>query len=339
MALAIDSSTPAPGIFIGTATSGTSASFSPPANSVIFAFFAMTGNVSASPQSVASITDSLGTHLQWNFYTGSRDNIAVGSTLTGTTEVWWASCPSAQTNMTVTSTFTTSNNGTGSQPGCIMQLIVFTGASPTQTGNASIRNSTSTGTPSQTLVTSAANSWVFGAIQSWTTFVSPTVGTAQTITFNGNVAFGGSTTNDSFWVQSKNATTSTSGTTVTINDTAPTGIVHHFSMVEVLETSINKISTLVDTFTGTVIDTVKWTIDAGVAGISQNDELIMPLPSNNGTYSHLTSVDLFDLSNSQIFVEVTGFVNVGQGAEMQLMLWIDNSNWIFIGFDGGTLVT
>src|SRR6185437_2150724 len=160
MAIVIDTSTPGPVTIAQASTTTTSGTFSPPANSVIFIFFAMTGPAALTVQTVSSVTDSLGAHLGWSLFSGSRDNIFSQGNLTGTAEVWWASCPSAQTNMTVTANYSQSNNSGGTSPSGLMQIIVFTGASFNQTGNSSIRNSTTTATPSQNLTTSANNSWV-----------------------------------------------------------------------------------------------------------------------------------------------------------------------------------
>ena len=235
MAIAIDTSTPVVTAVTNSGTTTTSAAFSPPANSVIFVFFALNGATGVTAQSVTAMTDSLGSHLGWALFTGSRDNIRSGSTLDGDTEVWWASCPSAQTNMTVTATYAVINSNATVNPAGLMEVVVFTGAATTQNGNASIRNSTSTGTPSQTLVTSANNSWVFGVIQNWTSGTGPTPDANQTNAINGTSTIElDSTDGDAYWMQLQNNPTPASGTTVTIDDTAPTSIVFHFSMVEVL---------------------------------------------------------------------------------------------------------
>jgi hypothetical protein len=237
MILAIHPSTPLLDNISKTGTSFTTThAFSPPDNSVIFVFVACTGPVSGS-QTVASMSDSLGGHLSWTLFTGSRDNITVSS-LTGDTEVWWAACPSAQSNMTVTVNLAVANDSAGSDPAGIIQPIVFTGAAPTQNGNAAIRNSGTAATPSQTLTTSVNNSWVFGIVQNWTNSTGATAGSSQTNTINGSSAIVTNVSDlDAFWAQTTTAVTATSGTVVTLNDTAPTTIKHHFSMVEVVPAS------------------------------------------------------------------------------------------------------
>jgi hypothetical protein len=231
MALAIHSSTPGPKTVSNVGTTTVSAAFSPPANSAIYVFFSLAGGTTA--QSITNMTDSLGSHLEWNLYPGSRDNLLSGSTIRGSTEVWYSYTGSAQTNMTVTATYATANNNPAGTPAGLMQIVVFTGAS-TATGNATIRNDSATAVPSQTIVTSASNSWVFGTISNWTNSTGPTVGSNQTTIIDGTDSLlTNASDGDAFWVQLQNAPTPTSGTTVTIDDSAPS-IVHHFSIVEIM---------------------------------------------------------------------------------------------------------
>ena len=90
--------------------------------------------------------------------------------------------------------------------------------------------SAATGAPTASLVTTRNNSWVFGVGTDWDAAVARTVGANQSLVhqFLTNV---GST----YWVQRQNSVTPLSGTTVTINDTAPTGDKYNLSMVEILQ--------------------------------------------------------------------------------------------------------
>src|SRR6266536_1424703 len=128
MALAIDASTIGPTTVANAGTTTTTAAFSPPAGSVIFVFFALVGATGTTAQSVISLTDSLAGHLSWTLYTGSRDNIRSGTLLDGGTEVWWAACPSAQTNMTATATYAVANSHATGSPAGMTQVVVFMGA-------------------------------------------------------------------------------------------------------------------------------------------------------------------------------------------------------------------
>jgi hypothetical protein len=235
MALAIDSSTPAGDTVphIGN-TATTTHAFSPPAGSVIFVFVIGAGPTSPAVQSVSGITDNLGVPLGWALYPGARDNTMVGGTLEGNAEVWWAYCPNAQTNMIITVTFTANNDNSGSNPAGIVQPVVFTGAAPIQNGSANTRSSTTTGAPSVSLTTVGNGSRVIGVANNWTNSTVPTVPASQTTTINGNsTVVQNATEGDVYWVQTQNSTTPTAGTTVTINDTAPS-VKYHMAVVEVL---------------------------------------------------------------------------------------------------------
>lgn len=231
MALAIDASTPA-GKGVAPATSITSNTFSPPANSVIIVLIAAGGG-SASVQSVSSMTDNLGGHLSWALITGARSNTNNVGNLGGSAEVWYASCPSAQTNMTVTANFAVTTGATASPDSAILPLV-FTGAKTTQTGAAATDPQASVALPSKAVTTTGNDSRVVAAVVNYTNATAPTVGTNQTTTFNGSAGtFLNATDAEGFWFQMQNANTATSGTSVTINDTAPS-VQHNMVVVEVL---------------------------------------------------------------------------------------------------------
>lgn len=131
MTLAVDASTPALksttyGVTGDSPETSPSNTFSPPANSLIVVFsganYSFTGSVGTS-----SITDSLGTHLTWT----NINKSVLPTTAYGSSDAWWAFCPSAQTSMTVSVTHT-APSGQYIQSAQV-QPIVFTGA-PT-TGN------------------------------------------------------------------------------------------------------------------------------------------------------------------------------------------------------------
>lgn len=237
MALAIDASTPASAAAAGNASSVVSAAFSPPAGSVIVVFLAVDG-AGGSTQSISSVTDSLGSHLSWARITGAQANTPSAGILGGTAEVWYASCPSAQTGMTVTANFANPGSGTVSPDGLILP-VVFTGAATTQNGAVTKISQTSISTPSLSVTTTANGSWVFGVLMNWTNGTGATAGTAQTNTINGNSMIRtNGTDGDAYWVQMQNATTANSGTSVTINDTAPTNIRFQFVVVEILASAV-----------------------------------------------------------------------------------------------------
>jgi hypothetical protein len=106
MTLARDSSSPVsnatddPGTQTATQVSKT---FSPPAGSVIIVnAVALSSGVSDWSATPFAITDSLGSHLSWNLKVDRYDNS--DSQYSERIAVFWAYCPSAQTNMTVSVT-------------------------------------------------------------------------------------------------------------------------------------------------------------------------------------------------------------------------------------------
>ena len=240
MAILIDASTPTVKTITGSSTSTASNSFSPPANSVIFCLVAV-GNLTGNTQTVTSVTDSLGSHLTWTLMNGptdgtganqnARSNAQIGGGVTGATaEVWWASCPSSQTSMTVTPTWANSSLSGGG----LLGIIVFTGAATSQVGAVGLANNTAnTGTVTHAVATTANNSWVMGIQFQWNSGTGPTAGTAQSTSFNSNSFV----ISPNYWAQRQNATTTTSGTSVTINDTAPTSVSFNQVVFEVLPAS------------------------------------------------------------------------------------------------------
>lgn len=232
MGLAIDASTPALKKVPISGTSVASNSFSPPAGSVIVLMCVVIGP-SGSATSVTSVTDSLGSHLTWALITGARSNTNNVGNLGGTCEVWYASCPAAQTGMTVTPTYTPDPAGAGDNEGFILP-IVFAGADTTQNGATATDPQTGSALPSKAVTTTRAGSWVIGCVLNYTNATGATAGTAQTTTINGNVIqVTNSTDGDAAWGQMQNAATALSGTSVTINDTAPS-VHHNMVVVEIL---------------------------------------------------------------------------------------------------------
>lgn len=233
MALAIDSSCPT---FTSTDTSSVTTvnTFSPPAQSVIYLFVCCTGpsTLTYTAQAVVSITDNVGANLNWTL--AARDNCANKAAIGGCAEVWWAYCPNAQTNMQLTVTTVAANSSTSNVPAGLIQPVVFTGAKANQAGAATaILNSTVAGLPSLSLTTTAAGSWVLGIVQNWTNQTLPTVPAGQTVVINGNSQVSNPFSGDAYWVQRQSSSTANAGTSVTINDTAPS-VVSHMAIVEVL---------------------------------------------------------------------------------------------------------
>jgi hypothetical protein len=86
-----------------------------------------------------------------------------------------------------------------------------------------------TGAPTASLVTTRSGSMVLGAGNDWDGMAARTVGAGQTLVSQ----FLG-TDGDTFWVQRTTNTVPAAGTTVTINDTAPTNHQWNLVIVEIL---------------------------------------------------------------------------------------------------------
>ncbi len=144
----------------------------------------------------------------------------------GGSEVWRAFAASPLSNVTATATLSQSVVAS-------MTIMSFTGVDTTGTNGAGAIGATAsanakTGAPSATLVTTRNNSWVFGVGNDFDNAIARTPGTGQSIVHQDLTSTG-----DTYWVQMQNATTPLSGTSVTINDTAPTTDRYNLSAVEV----------------------------------------------------------------------------------------------------------
>jgi hypothetical protein len=150
------------------------------------------------------------------------------NTQPGDAEIWRAFAPTVLSNATVTASL--SQNVVSS-----ITVVTFTGADRSGTNGSGAIGATgggsgASGAPTASLVTTRNNSWVFGVGTDWDSAVVRTLGSSQTMVhqFLTNV---GST----YWVQRQNGVTPLSGTTVTINDTAPISDKFDLSIVEILK--------------------------------------------------------------------------------------------------------
>jgi hypothetical protein len=145
----------------------------------------------------------------------------------GTAEVWRAFAPTKLTNVTVRANLSQSEAAS-------LTVVSFTGIDTSGTsGSGAIgatgSGSASSGAPSASLVTTRNNSWVFGVGVDWDRAIARTLPSNQSLV-NQYLA----TVGDTYWVQRQNAPTAATGTTVTINATAPTTDRYNLTIVEVL---------------------------------------------------------------------------------------------------------
>jgi hypothetical protein len=167
-----------------------------------------------------TVTGVTGANLTWVLV--RRTNAQLG-----TSEIWRAYAPSILSNVTVTASLSQS------VPASIT-VVTFTGADATGVngagaiGNSASANASS-GAPSASLVTTRNGSWVFGVGNDWDHAVTHTAASGQTVLHQYLATVG-----DTYWVQEQNSPTVLSGTTVFINDTAPTTDRYNLTIAEVL---------------------------------------------------------------------------------------------------------
>ncbi len=180
-------------------------------NELLLAFISSDGPSSGGSAAIASVT---GGGLTWTLR--QRSNAQPG-----TAEIWQAVAPAPLTNVTVTAT---QSSGTWQSSMSVVGLLNADTAS-----GASVSVSGASGAPTGALTTTRAGSWVWGVGTDWTAARTHTAGTGQTIVDQYQPPSG-----DDYWLQRLNAQTPAPGTSVTVNDTAPTTDQWDLALIEVL---------------------------------------------------------------------------------------------------------
>ena len=181
------------------------------ANEQVLAFIS-TDYLSGSNTTVKSVT---GAGLTWTLV--KRTNAQSGSS-----EIWGAFASVPLTGVTVTATLSQSVVSS-------ITVMSFAGVNPTGAIGAVGGNSAASGAPTATLVTTGSNSLVVGVGNDYDNAIARTVGAGQTLIHQDLTATG-----DTYWVQMQASSIPASGTTVSINDTAPTKDRYNLSIVEIL---------------------------------------------------------------------------------------------------------
>lgn len=179
---------------------------------LLIAFLGSDGPNAGGAQSFSSVS---GGGLTWTLR--QRANAQAG-----TAEIWQAVAPSTLTNTVITAT-----RANGSYQG-VITVAAFIGAD-TVTKGATVGAAAATGAPTASLVTTRAGSWVWAVGEDWDKATARTVGPNQTLV---DQFF--SPSGDTFWTQRQTSPTPAPGTTVTINDTAPTTDRWDLALIEVL---------------------------------------------------------------------------------------------------------
>ncbi|MGA7795772.1 MAG: galactose oxidase-like domain-containing protein [Candidatus Acidiferrales bacterium] len=179
-------------------------------------------------------TDYLsGTNTQVNSVSGGSliwQLVVRTNAQSGTSEIWRAFAPSGMSQVTVTATLSHSVVAS-------LTVMSFTGVNTSgSNGSGAIGAIQSvnarSGVPTATLVTTQNGSWVFGVGNDWDNAIARTPAVGQSLVHQDLTSTG-----DTYWVQMQNSATALSGTSVTINDTAPSGDRFNLSIVEVVAAS------------------------------------------------------------------------------------------------------
>lgn len=236
--VAIDGSSPAFTQAAANVGTITSASFSPPASTVLYAVFSMDScpfnstltecTNSGNNMDVASMS-STGTTLTWHEV--NLDQATVTNSIGGFVEVFEAANTGAQSGITVTGTFSVNTKNVTAPTGG-MKIYVMDNANANQSTAVSTaaHNVTGTSAPTASVTTSAANSLVMSVFDNWDSDATPTVGTGQQqLDLIGNAPDA-----DTYWTQDETSITASASTNVTQNATSPSNIHWHEIAWEVL---------------------------------------------------------------------------------------------------------
>jgi len=192
----------------------TTAPFSTSGPTVLVALVASDGPTTGANNQNLTIT---GAGLAWT-------RVARASTSRGVSEIWTANASASLSGAQVTSTQSVTVV-LGLPVNQMLTVAAFSNA--TGVGATGIRSGT-TGAPTVSLVTTSDNSLIYGVGNDFDRAIARTVGTGQ-LKVDEFLAPSG----DTMWVQARTALSGPAGSTMTLNDTAPTGDQWNFAIVEI----------------------------------------------------------------------------------------------------------
>jgi hypothetical protein len=137
----------------------------------------------------------------------------------GDSEIWCAVAQTILTNASVTATLNRSVDSS-------LTVVSFINAGGIGAGTVA---GASSGTPNATLVTTRSNSWIFGVGNDWDHAISRTPGPNQALVHQYLAPV-----DDTYWTQRVVPAIPVSGTSVTLNDVAPTADRWNLAIVEIL---------------------------------------------------------------------------------------------------------
>jgi hypothetical protein len=150
------------------------------------------------------------------------------NTQRGTAEIWRAFAPAILTSVTATAALSQSVAAS-------LTVMSFRGIDTSGTNGSGAIGMTGTGNanpgaPTATLTTTRANSYVVGVGDDWDNAIARTPGPNQAPLVHQYL----STAGDTFWVQRIIGPVAASGTSVTLNDTAPATDRYNLTICEIL---------------------------------------------------------------------------------------------------------
>ena len=181
-------------------------------NELLLALIASDGPNANGAQSITGVS---GGGLSWTLR--KRANAQAG-----TAEIWQAVAPAKLNGATIAA-----SRAAGGYQGAIT-VAAFEGADTAANG-AGVSGSAASGAPSVSLSTTRPGSWVWGVGDDWDSAKARTPGFGQELVDQFLSASG-----DTFWAQRQAKPTPAAGTSVAIDDTAPSGDRWNLAAVEVL---------------------------------------------------------------------------------------------------------
>src|ERR1700730_9108731 len=246
-------------------TTVTTPAFSISSGNQLLLAFVSADNVSAPNTTVTAMS---GGGLTWVFV--RRTNVQLG-----TAEIWRAFSGAPLSAISVRATLSQAVDSS-------ITVMSFTGVDTMGSSGSGAIGATSSGNaasgaPTATLVTTRAGSWVLGVGADWDNPIARSLGPGQTLVHQYFPPVG-----DTYWVQRQTNPTPTSGTSVMINDTAPTGDRYNLTIVEVLPPAAGGGPTF--TISGAISPTASG--NGSTVTLAQNGTTITTTTANaTGSYS------------------------------------------------------
>ena len=225
----------------------------------------------------------------------------------GAAEIWKAFAPNVLSNVSVTATFSQSS------PSSSITIASFAGVDGGSGGAAAVGASASASSakaaPSGSLTTTRAGSWVLGVGTDYDNAIARTLGPNQTL-FHQSL----SSTGDTFWTQRQNSATPTSGTSVTINDTAPTTDSFNLAILEVRPPLVGNF-----TISGTISPVaagagatvaLTGTVAQTVTADSNGNYTLTGLPAGSYTVTPTHNLWVFSPASQSVTITTSSVANV-----------------------------